>query len=231
MTSLVFRPPPLGTVLSLTGLPGGSDKIYDRSPYGHIGTITGATWVRLPSGLWCLNFDGSDDQVSPGAGNFDTLTQATIEFWYRPNVLLGAGGVHRYLFCAYKDAQNFLGVYYSHTGGMIRTICLVGNVEQFRSGDLSVGQSQTWHHCVVTMGIGNSDMWIDTVKTTQNLAGEACFDDIAATTANYFGAFEPASNTWSGDIALFRVYNKRLSALQVQSHFDQEKHLFGVWQV
>ena len=58
---LVLNPPELGCVLSLSRFPGGGSKIHDRSPYGNHGTITGATWVRLPSGLWCLSFDGSDD--------------------------------------------------------------------------------------------------------------------------------------------------------------------------
>jgi len=26
-----------------------------------------------------------------------------------------------------------------------------------------------------------------------------------------------------------RIYNRTLSALEIQGHFNQEKHLFGVW--
>ena len=59
-----FKPPGLGCVLCLPGLPGSSGKIHDRSPYGNTGTITGAVWERLPSGLWVLHFDGTDDNVS-----------------------------------------------------------------------------------------------------------------------------------------------------------------------
>ena len=44
----IFNPPQLGCVLSLTGLPGGGNKTYDRSPYGNIGTIIGATWMSCP---------------------------------------------------------------------------------------------------------------------------------------------------------------------------------------
>lgn len=60
---LLFHPPNLGTVLYLTGLPGHGDTIYDRSPYGYHGTITGAVWTRLLTNSWVLDFDGSDDVV------------------------------------------------------------------------------------------------------------------------------------------------------------------------
>ena len=79
---LVSEPPELGCVLYIPGLPGGNTKIYDRSPYGNHGAITGATWVRLPSGLWCLSFDGSDDYVGCGSGSSLDITGAlTMEVW------------------------------------------------------------------------------------------------------------------------------------------------------
>jgi len=39
--------------------PSSKSKIYDRSGYGSHGTITGATWTRLPSGLWALDFNSA----------------------------------------------------------------------------------------------------------------------------------------------------------------------------
>ena len=74
--------PPIGCVLDLPGLPGGGNKIYDRSPYGNIGTIIGATWLRTPSGLWVLSFDGSDDYVDCGSGSsLDITGGITVEVW------------------------------------------------------------------------------------------------------------------------------------------------------
>ena len=79
---LAFSPPETGCVLCLAGLPGGGDKLYDRSPYCNIGTITGATWVRLPGGLWCLSYDGSDDYVNCGnRENLQTYKELTVKAW------------------------------------------------------------------------------------------------------------------------------------------------------
>ena len=80
--SLVFNPPELGCVLFLPGLPWSSSKIHDRSPYGNHGTITGATWKRLPSGLWYLSFDGIDDYVSLGtSASLNLVDDFTMMAW------------------------------------------------------------------------------------------------------------------------------------------------------
>jgi len=79
---ILFEPPEIGCVLSLTGLPGGGSRIYDRSPYGNIGTITGATWKRLPSGLWCLSLDGNDDSIGiPNVASLQVTGDMTILAW------------------------------------------------------------------------------------------------------------------------------------------------------
>jgi len=81
---LVFNPPELGCVLSLPEFPGGGSRIYDRSPYGNIGTITGAGWQRLPGGLWCLSFDGTDDYVNCGnKSSLDITGAITLETWVK----------------------------------------------------------------------------------------------------------------------------------------------------
>ena len=80
----VFSPPEPGNVLYLPGLCGGSNKIYDRSPYANIGTITGATWGKTPGGVWCLSFDGSDDCVNCGNdASLDIADAITIEVWLK----------------------------------------------------------------------------------------------------------------------------------------------------
>ena len=82
---MIFDPPEIGCVLSLTGLPGGGSTIYDRSTYGnHQGTITGATWRYTPGGLWCLSFDGNDDYVRvPYSTSLDITDQITLELWVK----------------------------------------------------------------------------------------------------------------------------------------------------
>lgn len=107
---LLFEPPEIGCALSLMGLPGGGSTIFDGSPYGNQGMITGATWKWTPGGLWCLSFDGADDYASLGAGKFDALTQCSVELWFRPDIDLDAQATHRTLFNFYKDADHWIQV-------------------------------------------------------------------------------------------------------------------------
>ena len=81
LNDLIFSPPQIGTVLYMPGLPGAGSRIYDRSPYGNNGTITGATWKRRPSGLWGLSFDGVDDRVTIANPSFIANSQGAISFW------------------------------------------------------------------------------------------------------------------------------------------------------
>ena len=97
---LVFEPPQPGCVLYLPGLPGGGNKLYDRSPYANVGTITGATWKRLPSGLWYLDFDGTDDYLDVGQdSSLMPTTSLTIELWLNPDTIVGS---HRLLVCRHS---------------------------------------------------------------------------------------------------------------------------------
>ena len=80
--------PPIGCVLDLAGLPEVGNKIYDRSPYGNHGAITGATWKRLPSGLWVLDFDGTDDVITGSDAALPSGTTArSVLMWVNLDVL------------------------------------------------------------------------------------------------------------------------------------------------
>jgi len=50
-----------GLVLYLPFMEGTGSSVHDLSKYHNNGTITGATWTQLPSGIWVLSFDGVDD--------------------------------------------------------------------------------------------------------------------------------------------------------------------------
>ena len=55
-----LRQVPNNSVYYCPGLEGGGTTLWDYSNNGNHGTITGATWVRLPSGLWSLGFVTDD---------------------------------------------------------------------------------------------------------------------------------------------------------------------------
>ena len=49
---------------------------WDRSRYQNHATITGATWIQMPNGLWVLSLDGIDDYLN--LGNFTRRDRKSV---------------------------------------------------------------------------------------------------------------------------------------------------------
>jgi len=220
---LVSNPPQLGCVLFLPGLPGGGSKIYDKSPYGNSGTITGATWVRLPGGLWCLSFDGSDDYVD--CGDKDSLKIAgdlTLEAWAN----LQATGTNPTITSNQDGGTS--GYTLAITTGRKIAFRHNGLDTPAMTTDELVGTGQWYHLAGIYSGSeGKLKILINgKLRKQVNTSGTPA----AATYSLKIGRYGASgAEYFNGRIALVRVYNRALSALQIQNHFYQEKHIFGVW--
>lgn len=220
--------PPIGCVLHLVGLPGGGNKIYDRSPYGNIGTITGATWHKLPSGLWCLSFDGNDDYVDCGNDSSLNITGAvTVEVWLKPI------SIH---------TSNWAGIVWKGGDWAVKGYHLVqlrsidnGIVRWAIINDAGTGtnvQSSTgatvdnWWHICGTFDGSIMRLFINGTEEGTPVAQT----DIGSNPSRHLTIGKAAAGTCQNSlIVLPRIYNRALSALEIQNHFNREKHLFGVW--
>jgi len=223
MTNLLLTPPPLGDVLSLTGLPGGSNKVHDRSPYGNVGTIVGATWVRLPSGFWCLSFDGTDDYIDCGNNGSLNPDEITIEGWaysddaspsYRGLVMRAAWDSSYQL---YADALN-LRFFVKNTSDVVKTLAVNGL------------EANTWMHIVATFDGGLSADNLKLFKNGELIGADNLTGNIKSSAGStVIGKTGIGESYWDGLLSMVRIYNRALSALEIQNHYSQEKHLFGAW--
>lgn len=230
---LLLNPVELGCVLSLTGLPGGSNKIHDRSPYGNTGTIVGATWVRLPSGLWVLSFDATDDYVSVSSHTSisptDTITLLT---WVKADDA-NFGAWNGKLFFkrvagqTYSDYALDIIADGEAGAGYIRFQFYSGGGWQANVVDTSrkVGDD-VWHLAGVTYDRTNYIYYVDGVQGDSH--GETSAMAQSGGALN-LGKGEQVQTKFSGLLALPRVINRVLSALEIQNIYNREKHLFGVW--
>lgn len=91
---------------------------FDRSRYNNHGTITGATWEQLPSGVWAMNFDGSDDYVDTGAALTDGLAAVTVIVWFKAQSVPAT----QTLFGNYSAAANVATTMDINADGTIPTI-------------------------------------------------------------------------------------------------------------
>jgi len=224
---ILFQPPEIGCVLSLTGLPGGGSKIYDRSAYGNIGTITGATWVKLPGGLWCLSFDGQDDYVdcgNPSAMDF-TTEDFTVELWFYANTLAG------YQSFISRGQQNVKGweIQFRDSGNLWFKTYTAGAYQSTRAGINTFAAGVWYHLAVVRQGAdakiykSGSDVNAPTGSHPVSLVSAS---DVNLMMGRYAVQVMYLMN---GLLSRIRIYNRALTALEIQNHFNQEKHLFGVW--
>ena len=215
--------PPIGCGLHLLGLPGGGNKIYDRSPYGNIGTITGAVWVRLSSGLWCLSFDGSDDYVD--LGNIGTFSDLTIKLWL---YMSGRVDSWRGIFGRPANAAAYgcLAIRDSNTLGFYMN----GNSPEWTYANTSWDSSMlnAWHQVAVTYSTSGKKCLIylnaDEDANQAITTAQSCILNLVN-----LGRALTTDRWWQGYIALPEVHNRALSALEIQTSFKREKHLFGVW--
>ncbi len=214
---IIFSTPAIGCVLDLPGLPGGGNKIYDRSPYGNHGTITGVTWERLPSGLWGLSFDGGDDYVLvPDVPSLD-VAHMTVSLWIYPDDITTAAARHplrkeeAYIVQQFEDDIYI----YPYIDGGYRSCKAT-----------AVLSATTWHHIVGTFN-GTSIMVYINGKRNNTTAYTGTINP--SSNDLYVGAREGPTDYFKGDLALPRIWNYALSAMQARKIYDAEKHLFGVW--
>jgi len=203
---LVFNPPELDCVLYLPGLPGGGNKIYDRSPYGNQGSITGATWVRLPSGLWCLKFDGQDDYVNCGSVITPTLTSPfTLEVW-----AMRVSESYNTIFDSLSGSTGF----WCNITGYFDFRTNPGLVETW-TGDII--SQDVWYHLVVVLDGTTATLFVNGVEPSQTHA-----DHSAHAAGNGILRISDASYyPFDGYIALPRIYrNRKLSSLEIQNHYN-----------
>lgn len=201
-----------------------SSTIRDRSGLGNHGTIYGASWVRLASGLWALEFEGGDDYVSIGATKFDDFDDVSIEMWVRPAANAGnaitfshqAAGNDRSIFYI-GGGNTALRWYFITVGGGV--ICNIGSDDNFTAG--------VWRHIVGILGNSGAMMYVNGIKQASTDASTECWNDMAASNLNDFGGEATAEN-YSGLIVLPRIYNRELPLLIANGHYNQERHLFGV---
>lgn len=218
LENILFDPPSLGCVLYLPGLPGVGDIIYDRSPYSCHGTIIGATWKRLPSGLWYLDFDGTDDYVSL-AKNCPT-GHFTILFWANHNPTATSGWATIYeagLECSLFCSRAITG------GDNLKLRCHIGGASDYVDSNANTITKGAWAQFGVTWDGKNGQLYKN---------GSAINTTASGTPNNPVSTAASLSSTtfdFEGYMALTRVFTRVLSVPEISNYYQQEKHLFGVW--
>lgn len=224
-----FGPPTLVTNGLILLLDAGNPRSYtgvgaitwsDLSGNGNTGiTTNGPTFSSANGGS--IVFDGTDDYVTHGnvtSLNFGT-GNFTISFWMYPTVWYD-GGSRGILDKRTGDGTSGW-VLYNDGGGPTKINARFGNTSSFfTSTDVLYN---IWQHWTLVRN-GSATYWYyngqqdATGTTSANVSDTAVFD---------VGRSKTWGGYFKGNISVVAIYNRALSALEVEQNFNSTKSRFG----
>ena len=213
-----------GLVLALdaadrNSYPGSGTTWTDLSGRGNTGTLTnGPTYSSANGGSFV--FDGVDDYVNTAY----TLpnTNYTISTFFNFTGSL-TSQFNRGLFSTYSTG-NYNGIY---VGTMGQFSDSSSNMWFFRDGNNSysipyIFEVNKWYQVVFVVSSGTISLYINSTLVSQ-ISGTTTHQDVLNIGRTRFD-----SNYWVGRIPQTTIYNRALTAAEVQQNFNALRGRFGI---
>lgn len=190
------------------------------------GTITGATWRRLPSGLGYPALDGSDDGIRLAKDTFSEATFAagiTLKAWI---ILSSVDATEQ----AIIDIEGRLRLSVKGTTDKLNFLIYDGASHNIAGNDaLVVG---TPYHVVATWDTTTMRTYVDAVVQTATIGSNVGTIDGTSEPTSIglveYGVGPTRESFLHGGIPLVEIYNRAWSAPEVTNSRNQERHLLGV---
>jgi hypothetical protein len=209
-------------VLFCPALQGRGATLIDRSQSANHGTITGATWRRLPSGLRVNRFAGVSDVITLGTagGSLSITGSQSYEGWvYWDNT-----GTSDYPCIYCKTADNGSDghtIYVLKADSTLHWHTLT-DTQSYDDAMSSAITPLTWTHFLLVFDQANTRK-VGVVNGTTVTVNGRTGNMTTSTNAGRLG-FRAAGVVLKGDIGLFRAY----AEARTTSRYTRERHLFGV---
>lgn len=215
-----YFPVNLDRVLWLPMQEGSGSIVNDRSGHGNTGTIDGAAWQRLPSGLWYLDFDGVNNKVTvPNQPSLQIVGDLTVILWQKIAVSSAIP------FCKHRFSEGeFIISSPSHAAwaqgdGANRDDC---------DPILPTLTSNVWQQIVIVR-VTSSKMVYGCLNGVDSIGGFNYTYTVASSAYDVVIGQRPTNvYVCDGGIVLPRVIPRALSPLEVWDLYVREKSLFGV---
>ncbi len=207
---------------------GSGNTIYDLSGSGNTGTLTnGPVFSGLNGGS--LVFDGSNDYINlPNSSNLLTFgtNPFSIEFWI---YYTSESGIRTILsnYSDYNTDYNtyfYLGVYTYQVLSMVNKVLLLGSSGNFINNtfgaDIVVNQ---WTHIIFTRD-GSTFICYKNGLQVSSVSQSSNYSGVRSTK---IGGGVASISTIVGNLPSMKIYNKALSAVEVQQNYNATKGRFG----
>jgi hypothetical protein len=208
--------------------PGSGTTWTDISGKGNSGTLTNGPAYSISNG-GNIVFDGVDDNIQLGnASNFISASQSaiTLNSWIKTNVT----GVYKKIFVTVNSgSQTIAGVYFSIgrtvTGDNYPVYLGIktsnGNREATYFQNLSTTQ---YSNLCGTYDGSNIKLYLNgELVATQSQTGNIPNTGIAR-----ISGYDNNNETWNGNIAQFSIYNRALTAAEVQQNYNALKSRYYI---
>jgi hypothetical protein len=178
-------------------------------------TLQNGLQYKLGNGGYFLS-DGTDDALdTPDASNLDIAGNFTVEGWvwwnrhkdYASLLVKGPGGSGNiFNYCFFFYASNI--------------VCGFGDGSAFYNVSISTPTTNTWHHIVGTYDGSNLRFYLDGI-----LANTSAITATPYQNTSYLNVIQ-GDYPIDGRVANARVYNRALTAAEVQQNYQAEQYRF-----
>lgn len=185
----------------------------DASGNGNSGTLSGATWAGAGKFGSGVTFDGTNDWVTvPDAASLDLTTGLTLEAWVRPTVSSGTRTV------ALKEHGATLAyALYASSGGSPRATIVTGGT-QWKATGPSALPVNSWTHLAMTYSGTRLLLFVNGVQQASKSTTGALPNSSGPLRIGGNAVF--TSQWFAGQLDELRVYNRALSAAEIQSDMN-----------
>jgi hypothetical protein len=188
----------------------------DLSGRGNTGTLTnGPTYSSTNGGS--IVFDGVNDYVDTSAiissGSFFTISS-----WV---YLVSGAGQYPMIASVKSGVTALFGIKVGSNSAIGFNLYLSSSVQTSNNTAPSIN---TWYNAVAVFD-GTAKVYVNSVLLSQSVSGSSG----GFTQGIWIGNGAPGNNSyWKGNIAQISVYNRALSAAEIQQNFNSLRGRFGI---
>ena len=199
----------------------GSTTWRDLTRNNNNGTLTNGPTFNSANG-GSIVFDGVDDNIQLGnASKFITGSNITVDTWVKTNV---TESYKKIFFTGDPGSQTINGIYFSIGSSPFQTYFGVKTSTAVPAVYLTNISTNTYTNLTGTYDGTNVYLFVNGVLVAQQpQTGNINSSGIAR-----ISGYDNNNETWNGNIACFKIYNRALSATEVQQNFNATKTRFGL---
>lgn len=206
---------------NLASYPGTGTTWYDTSGNGYNGTLTNGAYNDMVRGRSSIIFDGVNDYVL-GSSQFN-YTASTWNCWFNPASLTAAGGyARRMMHKSDNSGNNELNLLQSNGNLYWYGYGASSYLWNISSSGISVNN---WYNVTGTHDSTNAYLYLN----GRLVASASQSGSIVSTVPLYIGRVGfTAVAQYSGSISIAQIYNRSLTAQEVQQNYNALKSRFGL---